>query len=85
MPLPDVLPDTFLHVLDRAAGGGFRKQRMMNICGRKPRRLPDDDSIAFFVPLEYRAWTYAQSLADFRRNGDLTLCRQLRVRERHDF
>ena len=63
---------------------GTGKQGPMDVFGRVTSRLADDDSIAVLIPFEDRARTDAEPTANFRRNGNLTLCGKSRVRQRHE-
>lgn len=45
----------------------------MNVLGRIAARLPYDDLVTIFVPLQYRARADAKPLAHLGRNGHLTL------------
>ena len=55
----------------------------MNVFRTIAARLPHDHLVAFVIPLENRARTYAQPLPNFCGNGELTLSRELRMRYRH--
>ena len=55
----------------------------MNVFGAVPTGFTNDDVVALFVPFENRSGPDSQTLPDFRRYRNLTLGRQLRMRERH--
>jgi len=55
----------------------------VNILGCKPTRLANDHSIALIVPFQNRTRADTKPLADLGRNGNLTLCGELRVSQGH--
>jgi hypothetical protein len=83
MAFLDVPADPARHLFDGSVSWRIREQGSVNIFRRVSSRLPDDDSAALLVPLEYRARSDAESMADFRRDRDLALSGDLRMSQRH--
>jgi hypothetical protein len=84
MTIPDALPDTSFHVIDRPR---FRRllgeQRTMDILGREPGRPPHDDVLSILVPLQDRARADAKPLTNTGGHRYLPLRRELRVSDCH--
>jgi hypothetical protein len=59
------------------------EQRSMHVLRAVAARPPDHDPFAVLLPFQDRARADAQPPADFGGHGDLPLCGQLRVRDRH--
>jgi hypothetical protein len=69
--------DRPLQVLEFPWLWSFREDGAVDVFGRIPSRLPDDDVLPIVLPLEHGARTDAHLSADFGGNGDLTLGRDL--------
>src|SRR5262245_40738786 len=83
MAFLDVFPDSGLYGTNTSSSGRLGKQRAMNFFGGKAARLANHDPVAVFIPLQHRSGTNTEALANLGRNRDLTLSRQLRMREGH--
>jgi len=55
----------------------------VNVLGCKATRLANDHSVALIVPFQNRTRADTKPLADLGRNGDLTLCGELRMSKSH--
>ena len=59
------------------------EQGSMNIQRSKAGRASNDDVFAVLIPLQNGPWTDAELSPDVRGNGNLTLCREPRLSQRH--
>src|SRR5436305_3953315 len=81
----DVLPHPALELVQRPGLGLLLEERAMDVLRRIAAGAPDHHPLALFVPLQDRARSNAEPLADLLGYGDLSLGRQLRVCDRHDW
>src|SRR6476661_2441349 len=61
----------------------FGKYCPVRVLRRGAPGAAHDNLLAVFVPLEHRSRPDAKAPAHFSGNGDLSLCGELRVRDRH--
>jgi hypothetical protein len=59
------------------------EQRLVYILRCVAARPPDDDLLAILLPLQDRARSDAKPPADLSRYGDLALCGEFRMGDRH--
>src|ERR1035437_2494905 len=82
--LSDVPPDAFFQISDTVR---FRlplpEQCLMDIQGTEAGRTTDNDPVVIFLPFQYRTGSDPELSAHVHRDGNLPLCRELRVRHRH--
>ena len=62
----------------------FRKKRGTDVFEGVGAGPPDDDLVAFRIPLQYRPRTNAEPTPHFSRDGDLPLCGEFRLSDWHD-
>src|SRR3982750_3625775 len=73
----DVLPHPALELVERPGLGSLLEERAVDVLRRVAASAPNHHPLALFVPLQNRARTDAESLADLLGYGDLSLGRQL--------
>jgi hypothetical protein len=66
-------PQAGLQLTEAAPLRRAREEGLVQIRRREPADTPNDDLLAFLVPLERRAWTDAESPPNDRRNRNPTV------------
>src|SRR5581483_2997915 len=69
----DVLPHPAFELVERPGLGWFVKERAVDILRGMAAGAPDHHPLPLFIPLQDRAWSDAEPLADLLGHGDLSL------------